>query len=94
MASYVPQPIDTAKISLTPSQTELVERLAENAHDVWAAKRIEDGWKWGQSRDDAKREHPCLIPYKDLPESEKAYDRVMVEQVIKAATALGYKVDK
>ena len=94
MANYQPKPIDTSGVKLTPAQAALVETLASNVHDVWAQKRIADGWTLGDARDDEEKTHPCLVPYEDLPESEKAYDRVMVEEVVKAAVALGYRINK
>jgi hypothetical protein len=51
-----------------------------------------EGWAYGPQRDDASRTHPCLLPYEDLPESEKAYDRVMVEGTLKAIMRLGYRM--
>ncbi len=93
MPAYTPTPIDTENVKLTNAQKKLVESLAENAHDVWAKQRLADGWTLGKKRNDAKKKHPCLIPYDDLPESEKTYDRIMVEQVIKAALALGYRIE-
>lgn len=94
MPTYTPQPMDTSHVVLTAAQRELVERLAANVHDVWSRTRIEDGWRYGPSRDDAAKTHPCLVPYDELPESEKVYDRVMVGEVIKAAVALGYTIAK
>ncbi len=94
MSSYEPRPLDTSQVRLTPTQRKLVEALAENVHDVWARKRMDDGWRLGASRDDATKTHPCLVAYADLPESEKSYDREMVEQVVKAAVLLGYRIDK
>ena len=94
MRPYIPKPIDTSAIRLTDAQQALVEALAENVHDVWAEKRLQEGWRFGATRDDGARTHPCLVPYKDLPDSEKAYDRVLVEQVIKAAAALGFRIDR
>jgi hypothetical protein len=92
--SYVPDPIKTEKITVTQDVIELTERLAENAHDVWAKQRINDGWKWGAKRDDAKKEHPCLVPYEMLPESEKQYDRNAAMETLKAIMALGYRIEK
>jgi ryanodine receptor 2 len=94
MSTYSPEPIDTTGIALTDGQVALVETLAAHVHDVWAAQRIADGWRFGRTRDDISKSHPCLVPYDELPESEKTYDRVMVEQVIKAAVALGYRIDR
>jgi len=94
MSSYHPQPIKTSHVKLTASQKTLVEALAENVHDVWAKKRQEDGWTYGPTRNDDVKQHPCLVPFDALPESEKVYDRIMVEEVIRAAVALGYRIDK
>jgi hypothetical protein len=71
-----------------------VEKLAQNNHDHWARKRIEEGWRYGPSRNDAKREHPDLVPYDQLPESEKEYDRKTVVEVLKAIVALDYDLKK
>jgi RyR domain len=93
MATYTPKPIDTSNVVLNDAQRRLVEQLAANVHDVWARKRVEDGWRHGASRNDQIKTHPSLVPYDELPDSEKDYDRVMVEQVIRAAVALGYRID-
>ena len=93
MATYTPKPIDTSTVVLNNAQWRLIEQLAAHAHDVWAKKRMEDGWQHGPARNDQIKAHPSLVPYDELPDSEKDYDRVMVEQVIKAAVALGYRID-
>jgi hypothetical protein len=94
MSTYAPQPLDTSKVRLSETQRALVEALAANVHDVWARKRVDDGWRFGANRNDEAKTHPCLVPYDELPESEKSYDREMVEQVVKAAVLLGYHIDK
>ena len=90
--SYAPHPIDTAAVQLLPTLIDVTERLAENAHELWAQQRIKDGWTWGPKRDDAAKKHPCLIPYVELPESEKEYDRVAALGVLKSILALGYSI--
>jgi ryanodine receptor 2 len=92
--TYTPQPIASEGVTLPPELLELTERLAENAHEQWAAQRIKDGWTHGPKRDDALRHHPCLVPYSALPESEKEYDRITALQTLKAITALGWKIGK
>ena len=72
--SYIPKPISTVHICLEQDILALGELLARNTHDVWAKERMDQGWTYGEARNDEKKEHPCLIPYEDLPESEKAYD--------------------
>jgi hypothetical protein len=93
MKSYQPQPLDTTSITLPGSLHGLLERLAENVHDVWAAQRVSDGWTYGPSRNDAGKKHPCLVPYADLPESEKEYDRKTVAETLKAILKLGYRIE-
>jgi ryanodine receptor 2 len=90
--SYLPTPILTSHITLPADLLELTERLAENAHDLWACQRMGDGWVFGPKRDDALRQHPCLVPYNDLPESEKRYDREVAVGTLKAILALGYQI--
>ena len=92
--SYDPKTIDTSQIRLSSDLVELVGRLARNNHDHWARKRIDEGWRYGPQRDDAHKEHPDLIPYEQLSESEKEYDRKTVVEAIKAIIALGYEVKK
>lgn len=73
---------------------ELTELLAQNAHEVWARNRVQEGWTWGEVRDDAKKTTPCLVPYEDLPESEKVYDRSTAMQTLKLVLKLGYRIEK
>ncbi len=87
---YNPQPIDLNDIDLTEDLHELREAIAENAHDVWAAARIKEGWKYGTVRDDNKKQNPDIVPYADLLGSEKQYDREMAINAIKLVRKLGY----
>ena len=89
---YTPMPISTDGIALPPELEELVEQLAENTHDHWAQQRIEDGWVYGPQRDDASKTHPDLVPYGDLPENEKEYDRTSVVETLKVILTLGYRI--
>lgn len=94
MTTYHPQPINTTGIELSEELKALTEKLAENVHEVWSAGRIADGWRYGETRDDARKLHPCLVPYSQLPESEKEYDRNTAMQTIKTIIKLGYKITK
>ena len=92
--TYIPKPIDTSSVELDSQILLLAELLAKNTHEVWAAERIAQGWKYGQTRRDDTKEHPCLIPYDQLPESEKVYDRNTAMETLKAVCALGYGIVK
>lgn len=92
--NYVPQPMDTNDVQLPVELDELVEKIAENVHEVWAESRISEGWQYGEDRSDAFKQHPCLVPYEDLPENEKAYDRNTALGTLKLITKLGFKITK
>ena len=94
MKQYLPRPVDTSSVQLSKDLLELTERLAENAHDNWAMLRMSEGWTWGDQRDDDAKKHPDLIPYGDLPDSEKEYDRKSAMETLKAIIAQGYKIER
>jgi RyR domain len=91
--TYQPHPIETSHIELSQEIIELTERLSEHAHEVWAKQRLADGWSHGPERNDAKKQHPSLVPYAELSESEKQYDRNAALETIKALLALGYRIE-
>ena len=91
---YNPQPINLENVPLTDDLLELREAIAENAHEVWAAARIKEGWSYGEQRDDANKKHPDLVPYSALPDSEKEYDRIMAMDTIKLVGKLGFDLVK
>ena len=86
--------LDTGEIELSPELLKLTEHLAIHVHEVWAANRIAEGWKYGPKRDDERKEHPCLMPYSELPESEKEYDRKTAIETLKAIGLLGFRIVK
>ncbi len=91
---YQPKPIDTSRVKLPPELRGLPRRLAEHNHDVWARERMRQGWQWGRVRDDAKKTHPDLVPYRDLPRAEKVFDVNSVRETLKAAIALGHRITR
>lgn len=90
--NYNPKPIDTSDITLPEELLALTEKIAENVHDVWAVGRIEQGWTYGPVRDDTKKETPCLVEYRELPESEKEYDRNTAMETLKLIIKMGYSI--
>lgn len=92
--NYEPEPLDTSSIDLSTDIIKLAEILAINVHEVWAQKRIAEGWKYGPERNASLKEHECLVPYNELPEGEKDYDRKIVMETLKAIVKLGYKIEK
>ena len=94
MTTYPPHPIDTKDVELSEELKALTEQLAENVHEVWSTGRIAEGWQWGETRDQARKLHPCLVPYDKLPENEKEFDRNTAMETIKTILKLGYKISK
>ena len=92
VTTYTPKPLVTDAVALPASLQALLEKLAENTHEVWSAQRISQGWTFGPTRDDGSKKHPCLVPYDHLPESEKEYDRKTAAETLKAILLLGYTI--
>lgn len=91
---YKPTPIDTSSVVLPQEILELTEKIAENVHDVWAQGRIAEGWVLGDTKDPDKKTTPLLVPYADLPESEKEYDRNTAMETLRLILLLGYEIRK
>lgn len=89
---YKPAPFDASRITLSREISDLRELLARNAHENWAKLRMADGWRYGSARNDAGKEHPGLVPFEELPESEKEYDRQTALETVKTLLALGYTI--
>jgi len=89
---YTPQPIDTTDVKLPVELEQLVEEMSKNVHEVWAEMRIKQGWTYGEQRNDELKTHPCLVPYEDLPEEEKEYDRNTSIGTLKLIIKLGFKI--
>lgn len=91
-AVYNPAPINVAEVELDAELEELTEAIAENAHEIWARARMDEGWTYGPERDDTLKRHPDLVPYSRLPESEKEYDRIMAMNTLRLVRRLGFDI--
>ena len=91
---YTPEPMDLSSVDLPESLIQLSERIAENVHEVWAKARMDEGWTYGGKRDDINKKHPCLVPYDELPEEEKEYDRNTAMNTIKMVKKLGFRIER
>ena len=92
--TYIPAPLDTRDVELPKELNKLIEEMARNVHDVWAQGRIAEGWTYGEQRDDKRKMHPCLVPYEELPDAEREYDRQTAVQTLKLILKLGFKIHK
>lgn len=86
--------MDTEDIQLPEELNTLIEQMAKNVHEVWAKSRIDEGWVYGPERSDELKQHPCLVPYEELPEIEKEYDRNTAIGTLKLVSKLGFKISK
>uniref|UniRef100_A0A8C4NNS5 Ryanodine receptor 3 n=1 Tax=Dicentrarchus labrax TaxID=13489 RepID=A0A8C4NNS5_DICLA len=91
-ASFIPTPVDTSQIVLPPHLDNVRDKLAENIHELWGMNKIELGWTYGKIRDDNKRQHPCLVDFAKLPETERNYNVQMSSETLKTLLALGCHV--
>ncbi len=90
--NYTPNTIDTSDICLPEELNLLIEEMAKNVHEVWAASRISQGWTYGIERNDDLKQHPCLVAYENLPEIEKDYDRNTAISTLKLIKKLGFEI--
>ncbi len=88
------KPLDTSRVELPHGIVDLTEWLAANVHDVWAGRRLAQGWKYGPRRDDQRKERPGLKPYDELSEEEREYDRQAALQTIRALLASGWQLTR
>lgn len=91
---YRPDPVDTTDVSLPEELLALTEQIAENVHDLWARGRLSEGWTYGPEKDPQRKITPLLVPYSQLPESEKQYDRRTAMETLKLIVKLGYRITR
>lgn len=89
---YKPEPVDTGDVALPEELLVLTEQIAKNVHEVWAVSRLQEGWSYGPVKDSEAKTTPCLVPYEELPETEKDYDRNTALETLKLIVKLGYRI--
>lgn len=73
---------------------QLIDILARQVHEQWMHGRLEEVWTWGPVRNDQLHQHPNLVPYDDLAENDKDYDRNTALATIRTLHTLGYRIEK
>ncbi|MCR4965401.1 MAG: Ryanodine receptor Ryr [Bacteroidales bacterium] len=91
---YTPSPVDTSQVKLSDELMELAELMAENVHEVWSATRFAQGWTYGPERNDVEKKHPCLVPYEQLSEEEKIFDRNTSIETLKFIVKNGFEISR
>ena len=69
-----------------------IEILARMEHERWMREKTATGWTYGDIRDDAKKLHPDLVAWEELPESEKKKDRDAVREIPVRLADAGFEV--
>jgi hypothetical protein len=64
---------------------------AEQSHEGWLKEKQETGWKYGPVKDVEKKEHPCMVPYAELPEAQRKKDDLYSSTILIMASLLGLK---
>lgn len=89
---YEPKPIDTSDVVLPAELLALTEKLPKTFMK-WAAGRIAEGWTYGEKKDNDLKTTPLLVPYNELAESEKEYDRNTALETLKLIVKMGYRIE-
>jgi class 3 adenylate cyclase len=83
---------------LSPSEIVLtdvqVEELSIREHDRWMKDRQLHGWTYAPERDNARKKHPCLIPWEELSDLEKEKDRDTIRNLPRLIEKAGFRVRK
>ncbi|KAG1972845.1 ryanodine receptor [Pimephales promelas] len=90
---YKPAPVDQSCVVLTASQEELVEKLAENEHNIWARDRIRQGWSFGPQQDFKCKRSTQLVPFSLLDEKYKQAGRDATRDTLGTLLGFGYTVE-
>ncbi|NXE34760.1 RYR2 protein, partial [Ptilorrhoa leucosticta] len=93
LSGYKPAPMDLSFIKLTPSQEAMVDKLAENAHNVWARDRIRQGWTYGIQQDVKNRRNPRLVPYTLLDDRTKKSNKDSLREAVRTLLGYGYHLE-
>jgi hypothetical protein len=72
--------------------SDMLDLLARMEHDRWCRERIDNGWRPGPKRDIEKKLHPMLVPWTDMPDEMKQYDREAVRHLPKLLLKSGYAI--
>uniref|UniRef100_A0A8D3BQL3 Ryanodine receptor 2 n=1 Tax=Scophthalmus maximus TaxID=52904 RepID=A0A8D3BQL3_SCOMX len=92
-SGYKPAPLDLSHIKLTSTQEAMVDKLAENAHNVWARDRIHQGWTYGIQQDLKNRRNPRLVPYTLLDERTKKSNKDSLREAVRTLLGYGYNLE-
>ncbi|GBG24003.1 Ankyrin repeat domain-containing protein 1 [Hondaea fermentalgiana] len=91
--AFDPTPLDTSIVRLSASTESLARRLARNMHNVWCKIKLEQGWQYSRTRDDARKLHPALVPFENLAPEDAKYNTHMCQETVKLIILLGFRLE-
>ncbi len=94
MQEYIPRPVDTSDVEVSDEILEIAELMARNTHEIWSKGRMDEGWVYGEKQDREQKTHPSLVPYDELSEEEKDFDRRTSLGALKFLLKMGFKIIK
>ncbi|XP_016377141.1 ryanodine receptor 2 [Sinocyclocheilus rhinocerous] len=92
-SGYKPAPMDLIHIKLASTQEAMVDKLAENAHNVWARDRIRQGWTYGVQQDIKSKRNPRLVPYVLLDERTKKSNKDSLREAVRTLLGYGFNLE-
>ncbi|XP_035389753.1 ryanodine receptor 2 isoform X3 [Electrophorus electricus] len=92
-SGYKPSPMDLSHIKLASTQEAMVDKLAENAHNVWARDRIRQGWTYGIQQDVKNKRNPRLVPYALLDDRTKKSNKDSLREAVRTLLGYGYNLE-
>uniref|UniRef100_A0A672KMD4 B30.2/SPRY domain-containing protein n=1 Tax=Sinocyclocheilus grahami TaxID=75366 RepID=A0A672KMD4_SINGR len=92
-SGYKPAPLDLSHVKLTPNQNQLVEKLAENGHNVWGNQPFYSCYLPCDPQDILNKRNPRLVPYNLLDERTKKTNRDSVNNAVRTLIGYGYNIE-
>ncbi|HYL40208.1 MAG TPA: RyR domain-containing protein, partial [Candidatus Binatus sp.] len=83
------EPAAGISIATIDRRDRRVEALSEREHERWLRRKLKTGWRYGEPRDDARKLHPSIRPWAELPEEERDKDRAQVVGLPRIVEAAG-----
>ncbi|KAI0981288.1 hypothetical protein GJ496_001976 [Pomphorhynchus laevis] len=90
---YKPQPLDISVVSISNKFDNLIDSLAENAHNNWVADRVSQGWTYSTKEDEYNKRSPYLLPFDSVNENIRDLNRRAAQDLVRSIYALGYYLE-
>ena len=91
---YIANPADLDSVQLPENILALREYIAENVHEDWSHQRMAEGYVYAEKTDEKNKTNKDLVPYCELLDSEKQYDRDMAYNTLRMLYKMGYVIEK